>query len=90
MALGRGDYELDGNEAMQKRPIPPLLDAMADSGAQAESLRGNGCPPIRVEGDGFEGGTARMPGGVSSQFFSALLMVGSLSRRGMSPKSRGI
>src|SRR5262249_51731315 len=60
MALGRGVYELDGNEAMQKRPIQPLLDAMATLGARATSLRGNGCPPIRVEGTGFEGGTARM------------------------------
>jgi 3-phosphoshikimate 1-carboxyvinyltransferase len=83
MALGHGTYDLDGNEAMQKRPIEPLLGAMAALGAKATSLRGNGCPPIRVEGSGLEGGTARMPGGVSSQYFSGLLMVGPCARRGI-------
>jgi 3-phosphoshikimate 1-carboxyvinyltransferase len=83
MALGRGTYDLDGNEAMQKRPIQPLLDAMATLGAKATSVRGNGCPPIQVEAAGLEGGTARMPGGVSSQYFSALLMVGPCAKRGL-------
>jgi 3-phosphoshikimate 1-carboxyvinyltransferase len=83
MALGRGVYELDGNEAMRKRPIGPLLEAMASLGARAVSVGGNGCPPIRVESSGLEGGTARMPGGVSSQYFSALLLVGPCTRRGV-------
>jgi 3-phosphoshikimate 1-carboxyvinyltransferase len=89
MALGRGTYELDGNEAMQKRPIQPLLDAMAALGAQATSVRGNGCPPIRVDAGGLEGGTASMPGGVSSQYFSALLMVGPCSKRGITLEVEG-
>jgi 3-phosphoshikimate 1-carboxyvinyltransferase len=83
MALGHGSYELDGNDAMQKRPIQPLLDAMTALGAKATSVRANGCPPIRVDAEGLEGGTARMPGGVSSQYFSALLMVGPCTKRGI-------
>jgi 3-phosphoshikimate 1-carboxyvinyltransferase len=83
MALGRGTYELDGDEAMRARPIQPLLDAMAALGGRAKSLRDNGCLPIRIEGSGFEGGRARMPGAISSQFFSALLMVGPRLRRGV-------
>ena len=83
MALGHGVYELDGNPAMQTRPIQPLLDAMASLGANATSLRGNGCPPVRVEGHGLGGGTARIRGSVSSQYFSALLMVGPCTARGI-------
>jgi 3-phosphoshikimate 1-carboxyvinyltransferase len=83
LALGRGVFELDGNEAMQKRPIQPLLDALAKLGVRATSVRGNGCPPIRVEASGFEGGAVRMPGGVSSQYFSALLMVAPCTQRGI-------
>jgi 3-phosphoshikimate 1-carboxyvinyltransferase len=83
MALGRGVFALDGNEAMRKRPIQPLLDALATLGVRAVSERGNGCPPIRVESSGFEGGAVRMPGGVSSQYFSALLMVAPCTRRGI-------
>jgi 3-phosphoshikimate 1-carboxyvinyltransferase len=83
MALGRGVYELDGVEAMRKRPIQPLLDALGSLGAEALSVHGDGCPPVRVVGRGLEGGTARMPGGVSSQYFSGILMVAPCSRRGV-------
>jgi 3-phosphoshikimate 1-carboxyvinyltransferase len=83
MALGRGTYELDGDEAMRRRPIQPLLDAMAALGGRAKSVHDNGCLPIRIEGGGFEGGSARMPGAISSQFFSALLMVGPRLSRGI-------
>ena len=83
MALGRGVYELDGDEAMRSRPIQPLLDAMKALGARAESVRGNGCLPVRIEGGPFDGGMAKMPGSVSSQFFSALLMVAPQLPRGV-------
>jgi 3-phosphoshikimate 1-carboxyvinyltransferase len=83
MALGRGVYELDGDEAMRVRPIQPLLDAMTALGARARSVRDNGCLPVRIEGGGFDGGATCMPGAVSSQFFSALLMVGPRLRRGI-------
>ncbi len=83
MALGPGTYELDGNDAMRTRPIQPLLDAMRCLGVDAVSVKGNGCPPIRIQGGGFRGGSARMPGGVSSQYFSALLMVGPYAERGL-------
>jgi 3-phosphoshikimate 1-carboxyvinyltransferase len=89
MALGTGTFELAGDEAMAKRPIQPLLDAMGSLGVHAVSVRGNGCPPVRVESSGFEGGRVRMPGGISSQYFSALLMVAPCTRRGMTLEVEG-
>src|SRR6266511_2488629 len=89
MALGSGVYELDGNEAMRRRPIQPLLDALNGWGARASSLHSDGCPPVRVEADGLEGGNACMPGGVSSQYFSALLMIGPCTRRGITLEVEG-
>ena len=83
MALGTGVYELEGDEAMSKRPIQPLLDALVGLGVKATSVRGNGCPPVRVESAGLDGGAVRMPGGISSQYFSALLMVAPCTRRGL-------
>lgn len=83
MAVGHGTWELDGNEAMRTRPIGPLLDALRSLGAEAESLDGNDCPPLRITGRGLEGGIVRLPGGVSSQYFSALLMVGPCTSRGL-------
>jgi 3-phosphoshikimate 1-carboxyvinyltransferase len=89
LSLGKGVYELDGNEAMGKRPIQPLLDALVGMGVQAASIRGNGCPPIRVRSSGLEGGTVRMAGGISSQYFSALLMVAPCTRRGVTLEVSG-
>jgi len=74
---------------MQKRPIQPLLDALAQLGGEARSLHGNGCPPIRVDAHGLEGGHARIPGDVSSQYFTALLMVAPSTRRGMTLEVEG-
>ncbi len=84
VALGHGRYVLDGVERMRQRPIQPLLDALAGLGVSAVSVNGTGCPPVEVEARGLEGGEVSMPGDRSSQYFSALLMVGPLTRRGLS------
>jgi 3-phosphoshikimate 1-carboxyvinyltransferase len=83
LALGSGVYDLYGDEAMAKRPIAPLLDALVGLGVGATSVRGNGCPPVRIESSGLEGGAVRMAGGISSQYFSALLMVAPCTRAGL-------
>jgi len=74
LALGRGEYTIDGDERMRKRPIEDLLAALRALGGRAESLRGNGCPPVRVGGPGLRGGSARLRGGTSSQYLSAILL----------------
>jgi len=83
LALGHGRYVLDGIERMRQRPIQPLLDALQALGVRATSTLGTGCPPVLVEADGIAGGEIRMPGDRSSQYFSALLMVGPLTRDGL-------
>lgn len=83
LALGHGRYVVDGIERMRQRPIQPLLDALNALGVRATSVNGTGCPPVLVEADGLRGGEVRMPGDQSSQYFSALLMVGPLTRDGL-------
>ncbi|MEX2540822.1 MAG: 3-phosphoshikimate 1-carboxyvinyltransferase [Trueperaceae bacterium] len=75
VALGRGRYELDGNERMRERPIGDLLAALSALGAQAVSLAGNDCPPIRIDANGLTGGRVAVAGDRSSQFLSGLLLV---------------
>ncbi len=82
-ALGQGEYILDGSPRMRQRPIAELLTALQQLNISAESLYGNGCPPIRICGGLVEGGPVQIDCGVSSQYLSALLLMGPLTRRGL-------
>ena len=66
---------IDGNEYMRKRPIKPLLDALAQLGIASDAP--TGCPPVTVHGQGgIKGGRVVIDAGQSSQYVSALLMAG--------------
>jgi len=83
VALGSGDYRLDGTPRMRQRPIAPLLEALGQLGVGATSLAGTGCLPIRVRASGLRGGRAAIDASVSSQFVSALLMVAPCAEDGL-------
>jgi 3-phosphoshikimate 1-carboxyvinyltransferase len=81
LTLGRGEYLLDGVQRMRERPIGDLLDALTALGGGVESVRHNGCPPVRVRAAGLAGGEALVAAGRSGQFLSALLLVAPYARR---------
>ncbi|MBI5755091.1 3-phosphoshikimate 1-carboxyvinyltransferase, partial [Candidatus Peregrinibacteria bacterium] len=63
---------ITGDSRMKERPIADLVDALNTLGADVQST--NGCPPIYVKGQKLRGGTTKIPGNISSQFISALLI----------------
>lgn len=72
-ALVDGVVVVDGDEAMRKRPIGPLVTALRSLGIAAHAP--TGCPPVMIEGRGhFGSGRVEIDGGLSSQYVSALLM----------------
>lgn len=75
LALGHGDYVLDGSPRMRERPIGALLAALRALGVEAEAVLGTDCPPVRIGARGLRGGAARVDASRSGQFLSALLMV---------------
>jgi len=81
LALGHGEYILDGDARMRERPIGDLLDALGQLDVNAESA--TGCPPVKVWATGLPGGRATVAGDVSSQFLSGLLMVAPYARSSM-------
>jgi len=83
MALGAGTYELDGIERMRQRPISPLLDALAALGVKVDCLGAPGCVPIRVHGGTLEGGEVTIPGHISSQYISGLMMGAPVMHKGL-------
>lgn len=76
-AVGR-DQILTGTPRMCKRPIGILVNALRSLGAEIEYWKQDGFPPLHIvsKGEGIKGGAVSLPGNVSSQFISALLMVG--------------
>ncbi len=73
-ALVPGRVTLVGDEHMQRRPILDLVEGLRQLGVQVDCP--SGCPPLTIEGGTLRGGTVKMPGDKSSQYFSALLMAG--------------
>ncbi len=73
-ANARGLFRLDGVERMRQRPLGDLLDGLRQLGVRVEAELGNDCPPVLVHAEGIRGGRAVIPGNISSQFLSGLLM----------------
>ena len=71
---------LTGDASLQQRPMQPLLDALSSIGALCDSV--NGKPPIKIKGK-ILGGEVKIPGNISSQFISALLIVAPLTEKGI-------
>lgn len=74
-ALADGTTVLTGDQSLRSRPQGSLLSAIEQLGGRAESTRGNGQAPLVITGP-IDGGTVRIPGDVSSQYVTALLMAG--------------
>jgi 3-phosphoshikimate 1-carboxyvinyltransferase len=73
-ALVEGEVTLDGDAHMRKRPIHPLIEALAALGVKAEAP--TGAPPATVHGTGrLPGGRVEIDASLSSQYVSALLMI---------------
>jgi len=70
-ALANDKIVLTGDSSLKKRPMQPLLDALESLGAKCSSSNGN--PPISVSGE-IKGGEVKIPGDISSQFISALMI----------------
>jgi len=81
-ALADGTTVLTGDGSLRSRPQGPLLDALGELGVRAESTRGNGQAPLVVGGP-LAGGEVSIPGDVSSQYVTALLMAGAVTEGGV-------
>ena len=89
ISVMRGTHILTGTERMKHRPIGILVDALRHLGAQIDYVGEEGYPPLRITGQTLEGGELELPGNVSSQYISALLMIGPVLRNGLTLKMSG-
>ena len=89
-SLVPGECRLVAGESLAKRPIEPLPSSLAQLGVNC-TVDGS---RVIVSGGHLAGGTAQLPGDISSQFVSALLLIAPMAAKGVSirltspPRSR--
>jgi 3-phosphoshikimate 1-carboxyvinyltransferase len=74
VCLAPGTTTIGGSARLNERPIGPLVNGLRQLGADIRYLNKEGVPPLVISGT-LRSGMARMSGDISSQYFSALLMV---------------
>lgn len=74
LALTPGTWTIDGDQQMRQRPIGHLADALIQLGAGVKYLGTEGYPPLELIGGTIRGGKVSIPGNISSQFLTALLL----------------
>jgi len=80
-ALGRSGSHVDGSPRLRQRPMEELLGALESLGASVEAT--GGALPVRVGGGDIRGGAVAISGARSSQFASALLLIGPALPQGL-------
>ena len=83
LSVTPGTHILTGTERMKHRPIGILVDALRTLGANIEYVGEEGYPPLRITGSTLKGGLLEIHGNVSSQYISALLMIGPMLKDGL-------
>lgn len=74
---------LTGSDRMLCRPIKPLVDSLIFLGANVIYKGEEGFPPLHIVGKHLKGGNVGIRGDVSSQFVSALMIIGATLRGGL-------
>lgn len=74
---------LTGSKRMQERPIGVLVDALRQLGAEIAYQKVEGYPPLQINGRISEGGKVVLPANISSQYITALLLVGTKFSKGI-------
>ena len=69
---------LTGSERMLQRPVGPLVQALRQLGCNIKYLGAEGYPPLQIDAPHLSQSpaTLKIDAGISSQFISALLLVG--------------
>ncbi len=84
-----GEWTLTGSDRMKQRPIHVLVDALRQLGAKIEYMEKEGFPPLKIFGSSLEGKPIELPGDISSQYISALLMIAPSIAGGLTLKLKG-
>lgn len=80
-SLVPGECCLTSSPSLAQRPMEPLIQALRQLGVDCHYQNKKGC--VIVKGGRLKGGAAELPGNISSQFVSALLLISPFADEGM-------
>lgn len=83
LAITEGNFFLTGTQRMKQRPIEELVERLRDLGANIAYAEKEGYPPLIIQGKALKGGKIRINAGISSQYISALMMIGPSLEKGL-------
>lgn len=77
-------FTLIGSKRMHERPIGVLVQALRKLGANIDYLGTEGYPPLKIYGNKLIGGNLSVRADTSSQYISALMLIGAFFEKGLS------
>ena len=90
--LGDREVTLDASEQLRRRPIGPLVKALQTLGADITYLNKEGFPPLKIKPSKTFGKTINevtLQAGISSQYLTALLLIGPCLPKGLTVQLSG-
>ena len=81
--LDGGKFILTGSKRMKERPIGILVDALKNLGFNINYLKKKGYPPLKINGTKSEKSIIKLKSDISSQFISALILIGPTFKNGL-------
>lgn len=84
LAITGEHHIITGTDRMKDRPIGPLVNSLRQLGASIEYLEKDGYPPLKISQITSQlSDTIKIPGNISSQYISALLMIAPMLEKGL-------
>lgn len=74
---------LTGSARMQERPMAILVEALQQLGASISYPKNDGYPPLKITGNKIDKNKVTLKANVSSQYISALMMMGAKLENGL-------
>ena len=84
-----GKRVLTGSERLKQRPLNHLTDALIELGAEIRFKEKPGFAPLEITGKLLDGGKIKIDASVSSQFISALMLIGPYLKQGLEIELEG-
>ena len=83
LTIQKGNFILTGSDRMKQRPIGILVNALKELGADISYLGQKGFPPLKITGQEINGGAISINAEVSSQFTTAMMLIGPYLKSGL-------